>query len=82
MLAIYDAFMILCVYAQNIVVWIGSKANMFERQKVREIAMLIRDTERNGKAHIIDVREGEEPVEMVKVTNNTSIPLKMLFGSF
>ncbi|TRY81538.1 hypothetical protein DNTS_012067 [Danionella cerebrum] len=51
---------------EDIVVWIGSKANMFERQKVREIAMLIRDTDRNGKAHIIDVREGEEPVEMVK----------------
>uniref|UniRef100_A0A673KK62 Macrophage-capping protein n=1 Tax=Sinocyclocheilus rhinocerous TaxID=307959 RepID=A0A673KK62_9TELE len=46
--------------------WSGSKANMFERQKVREIAMLIRDTERNGKAHIIDVTEGEEPLEMVQ----------------
>lgn len=53
---------------------------MFERQKVREIAMLIRDTERNGKAHIIDVTEGEETLEMVQVTN-TRIPLKMLFES-
>jgi len=58
-----------CVYVQTIVAWSGSKANMFERQKVREIAMLIRDTERNGKAHIIDVTEGEEPLEMVQVTN-------------
>lgn len=53
---------------------------MFERQKVREIAMLIRDTERNGKAHITDVTEGEETLEMVQVTN-TCIPLKMLFES-
>lgn len=51
---------------ETIVAWSGSKANMFERQKVREIAMLIRDTERNGKAHIIDVTEGEEPLEMVQ----------------
>ncbi|XP_056602586.1 capping protein (actin filament), gelsolin-like a [Triplophysa dalaica] len=51
---------------ETIVAWSGSKANMFERQKVREIAMLIRDTERNGKACIIDVIEGEEPLEMVQ----------------
>ncbi|KTG04939.1 hypothetical protein cypCar_00002453 [Cyprinus carpio] len=51
---------------KTIVAWSGTKANMFERQKVREIAMLIRDTERNGKAHIIDVTEGEEPLEMVQ----------------
>ncbi|XP_026066404.1 macrophage-capping protein [Carassius auratus] len=51
---------------ETIVTWRGSKANMFERQKVREIAMLIRDTERNGKAQIIDVTEGEEPLEMVQ----------------
>lgn len=70
----------MCVYAQTIVAWSGSKANMFERQKVREIAMLIRDTERNGKAHITDVTEGEETLEMVQVTN-TCIPLKMLFES-
>lgn len=48
-------------------------ANMFEKQKVREIASLIRDTERNGKACIIDVNEGEEPEEMLKV--NTVVVL-------
>lgn len=57
----------MCVCDQTIVAWSGSKANMFERQKVREIAMLIRDTERNGKARIIDVIEGEESLEMVQV---------------
>lgn len=47
--------------------WSGSKANIFEKQKVREIASLIRDTERHGKARIIDTSEGEEPEEMLKV---------------
>uniref|UniRef100_A0AAY4EFP0 Macrophage-capping protein n=2 Tax=Denticeps clupeoides TaxID=299321 RepID=A0AAY4EFP0_9TELE len=52
---------------ETIVSWSGSKANMFERQKVREIAALIRDTERNGKARITDAIEGEEPLEMIQV---------------
>ncbi|XP_030648920.1 macrophage-capping protein-like [Chanos chanos] len=50
-----------------IVSWTGSQSNMFERQKVREIAALIRDTERNGKAHITHTAEGEEPLEMIEV---------------
>ncbi|KAM4611308.1 capping protein (actin filament), gelsolin-like b isoform 1-T1 [Polymixia lowei] len=52
---------------ETIVSWIGSQANMFEKQKVREIASLIRDTERHGKACIVDITEGEEPPEMIKV---------------
>ena len=52
---------------QTIVSWIGSQANIFEKQKVREIASLIRDTERHGKARIMDTCEGEEPEEMLKV---------------
>lgn len=52
---------------ETIVSWSGSKANIFEKQKVREIASLIRDTERHGKARIIDTSEGEEPEEMLKV---------------
>ncbi|KAG9351698.1 hypothetical protein JZ751_022949 [Albula glossodonta] len=52
---------------ETIVSWIGSQANMFEKQKVREIALLIRDTERHGKAHITHVSEGEEPPEMLQV---------------
>lgn len=47
--------------------WIGSQANIFEKQKVREIASLIRDTDRHGKARIVDANEGEEPEEMLKV---------------
>lgn len=53
---------------QTIVSWIGSQANIFEKQKVREIASLIRDTDRHGKARIVDISEGEEPEEMLKVS--------------
>ncbi|KAA8579122.1 hypothetical protein FQN60_007242 [Etheostoma spectabile] len=56
---------------ETIVSWIGSQANIFEKQKVREIASLIRDTERHGKARIVDSNEGEEPEEMLKVSNAT-----------
>ncbi|CAJ1086198.1 macrophage-capping protein [Xyrichtys novacula] len=52
---------------ETIVSWIGSQANIFEKQKVREIASLIRDTDRHGKAKIMDTNEGEEPEEMLKV---------------
>ncbi|XP_060887105.1 capping protein (actin filament), gelsolin-like b [Labrus mixtus] len=52
---------------ETIVSWIGSQANIFEKQKVREIASLIRDTDRHGKARIVDTSEGEEPEEMLKV---------------
>uniref|UniRef100_A0AAQ4RWQ3 Macrophage-capping protein n=1 Tax=Gasterosteus aculeatus aculeatus TaxID=481459 RepID=A0AAQ4RWQ3_GASAC len=52
---------------ETIVSWIGSQANIFEKQKVREIASLIRDTDRHGKARIVDSSEGDEPEEMLKV---------------
>ncbi|XP_071765557.2 capping protein (actin filament), gelsolin-like b [Centroberyx gerrardi] len=52
---------------ETIMSWIGSQANIFEKQKVREIASLIRDTDRHGKARIVDICEGEEPPEMLKV---------------
>uniref|UniRef100_A0A673FG78 Macrophage-capping protein-like n=1 Tax=Sinocyclocheilus rhinocerous TaxID=307959 RepID=A0A673FG78_9TELE len=52
---------------ETIVSWIGSQANIFEKQKVREIAALIRDTERHGKAQITNISEGEETQEMLQV---------------
>ncbi|XP_062858920.1 capping protein (actin filament), gelsolin-like b [Trichomycterus rosablanca] len=52
---------------EKIVSWVGSQANIFEKQKVREIATLIRDTDRHGKAEITLVNEGEETPEMQKV---------------
>ena len=39
---------------------------------VREIASLIRDTDRHGKARIVDINEGEETPEMLKVTTVTA----------
>lgn len=56
--------------------WIGSKANIFEKQKVREIATLIRDTERHGKAQITNINEGEETQEMLQVTTGQCILAK------
>lgn len=52
---------------ETILSWTGSQANIFEKQKVREIASLIRDTDRHGKARVVDTCEGEEPEEMLKV---------------
>ncbi|KAJ8401743.1 hypothetical protein AAFF_G00377140 [Aldrovandia affinis] len=52
---------------ETIVSWIGSQANVFEKRKVREIALLIRDTDKRGKAHIADLAEGEETPEMLQV---------------
>ncbi|KAL6486772.1 hypothetical protein MHYP_G00033980 [Metynnis hypsauchen] len=52
---------------QIIVSWSGSKANLFEKQKVQEISALIRDSERNGKAQIQHLSEGEESQEMIQV---------------
>ncbi|KAJ8342978.1 hypothetical protein SKAU_G00329060 [Synaphobranchus kaupii] len=52
---------------ETILSWVGSQANMFEKQKVREIAMLIRDTDKHGKARIIHVSEGEETPKMLQV---------------
>ncbi|KAI1898834.1 hypothetical protein AGOR_G00076430 [Albula goreensis] len=60
-----------------IVSWTGSQANIFEKQKVQEIAALIRDTERHSKVRITAVSEGEETPEMLKVLG----PMPSLKGS-
>lgn len=39
---------------------------------MREIASLIRDTDRHGKARIVDANEGEEPEEMLKVRTDSN----------
>ena len=64
----HGAFVFFGLFFQTILSWIGSKANIFEKQMVREIASLIRDTDRHGKARIVDINEGEETPEMLKVT--------------
>ncbi|KAI5615806.1 capping protein (actin filament), gelsolin-like a, partial [Silurus asotus] len=63
---------------QLIISWSGCKSSVFERQKVHQIAALIRDTERKGKAHINDVTQGEEPLEMVQVLG----PIPVIKDSF
>uniref|UniRef100_A0A3B4BFH5 Gelsolin-like domain-containing protein n=1 Tax=Periophthalmus magnuspinnatus TaxID=409849 RepID=A0A3B4BFH5_9GOBI len=44
----------------TIISWIGSQANIFEKQKVREIASLIRDTDRHGKAKIVKINKTKD----------------------
>uniref|UniRef100_A0A4W6FC46 Scinderin like b n=1 Tax=Lates calcarifer TaxID=8187 RepID=A0A4W6FC46_LATCA len=41
--------------------WCGSECNRFERLKASEVAIDIRDNERNGRAKLHMVEEGEEP---------------------
>ncbi|XP_059365789.1 scinderin-like [Carassius carassius] len=47
--------------------WCGSKCNKFERLKAAQVATGIRDNERNGRARLVVVEEGQEPKEMIKV---------------
>lgn len=61
--------------------WIGSQANIFEKQKVREIASLIRDTDRHGKARIVDANEGEEPEEMIKVNKFSWFVVRLFYSA-
>ncbi|KAJ8415954.1 hypothetical protein AAFF_G00405110 [Aldrovandia affinis] len=47
--------------------WCGSKCNKFERLKAVQVAVGIRDNERNGRAKLITVEEGTEPHGITKV---------------
>ncbi|KAK2895486.1 scinderin like b [Channa argus] len=49
-----------------IIQWCGSDCNRFERLKASEVAIGIRDNERNGRAKLQMVEEGEEPAEMTE----------------
>lgn len=50
-----------------IITWCGAKSNILERNKARDLAMAIRDSERKGKAKVEIVADGEEPAEMIAV---------------
>nr|XP_036868071.1 macrophage-capping protein isoform X2 [Manis javanica] len=52
---------------QNIFTWCGAKSNILERNKARDLALAIRDSERQGKARVEIVTDGEEPAEMIQV---------------
>ncbi|XP_032094038.1 adseverin [Thamnophis elegans] len=47
--------------------WCGSTCNKYERLKATQVAVGIRDNERNGRAQLIVVDEGSEPRELLKV---------------
>uniref|UniRef100_A0A6J0UEY8 Macrophage-capping protein n=1 Tax=Pogona vitticeps TaxID=103695 RepID=A0A6J0UEY8_9SAUR len=52
---------------ENIFTWYGVKSNILERNKARDLAIAIRDSERKGKAKVEIVADGEEPAEMTAV---------------
>ncbi|XP_001364175.1 macrophage-capping protein [Monodelphis domestica] len=51
----------------TIFVWCGGKSNILERNKAQDLALAIRDSERQGKAQVEIVTDGEEPSEMIQV---------------
>lgn len=46
--------------------------NKFERVKAAQVAAGIRDNERNGRAQLVVVEEGQEPPQMSEVTDKMS----------
>uniref|UniRef100_A0A672MBK7 Adseverin-like n=1 Tax=Sinocyclocheilus grahami TaxID=75366 RepID=A0A672MBK7_SINGR len=48
--------------------WCGSDCNRFERLKASQLAIDIRDNERNGRAKLIMVEDGAEPDALTKVS--------------
>uniref|UniRef100_A0A8D2LJA4 Macrophage-capping protein n=2 Tax=Varanus komodoensis TaxID=61221 RepID=A0A8D2LJA4_VARKO len=52
---------------ETIFTWCGAKSNILERNKARDLATAIRDSERKGKAKVEIIADGEEPPEMTAV---------------
>ncbi|MBN3284555.1 GELS protein, partial [Polyodon spathula] len=52
---------------KNIYQWCGSECNRYERLKASEVAIGIRDNERNGRGKILMLEEGDEPEEIIRV---------------
>nr|XP_057923577.1 scinderin like b isoform X1 [Doryrhamphus excisus] len=52
---------------KDIYQWCGSECNRFERLKASQVAIDIRDNERNGRAKLYMVEEGEEPAAIIEV---------------
>ncbi|KAL8165238.1 UNVERIFIED_CONTAM: hypothetical protein K2H54_035961 [Gekko kuhli] len=55
---------------QEIYQWCGSTCNKYERLKATQVAVGIRDNERNGRAQLIVVDEGSEPKELIKTVDS------------
>ncbi|XP_028988715.1 gelsolin-like [Betta splendens] len=51
---------------KDIYQWCGSECNRFERLKASEVAIDIRDNERNGRAKLHIVEDGSEPEEVLQ----------------
>lgn len=49
--------------------WCGSECNRFERLKASQVAIDIRDNERNGRAKVHMVEEDSEPDAVLQVRN-------------
>ncbi|XP_028927247.1 adseverin isoform X1 [Ornithorhynchus anatinus] len=47
--------------------WCGSSCNKYERLKASQVAVGIRDNERNGRARLVVVEEDSEPPQLLKV---------------
>uniref|UniRef100_A0A8C6U295 Scinderin like b n=1 Tax=Neogobius melanostomus TaxID=47308 RepID=A0A8C6U295_9GOBI len=58
---------------KDIYQWCGSECNRYERLKASEVAIGIRDNERNGRAKLHLLEEGEEPEDFNKV-DTISVP--------
>uniref|UniRef100_A0A8C8RCX2 Macrophage-capping protein n=1 Tax=Pelusios castaneus TaxID=367368 RepID=A0A8C8RCX2_9SAUR len=64
--------------------WCGSTCNKYERLKANQVAVGIRDNERNGRSQLIVTEEGSEPRELIKVLGTrpvlpwTDLDLKLL----
>ncbi|KAI1883122.1 hypothetical protein AGOR_G00241980 [Albula goreensis] len=50
---------------KDIYQWCGSECNRFERLKASQVAIDIRDNERNGRAKLHMVEDGAEPQELI-----------------
>uniref|UniRef100_A0AAY4B2L1 Macrophage-capping protein n=1 Tax=Denticeps clupeoides TaxID=299321 RepID=A0AAY4B2L1_9TELE len=50
---------------KDIYQWCGSECNRFERLKASQVAIDIRDNERNGRANLKMVEEGDEPQAII-----------------
>uniref|UniRef100_A0AAQ4P0P8 Scinderin like b n=1 Tax=Gasterosteus aculeatus aculeatus TaxID=481459 RepID=A0AAQ4P0P8_GASAC len=55
---------------KDIYQWCGSECNRFERLKASGVGIDIRDNERNGRAKLHMVEEGEEPAAIIEVTQS------------
>uniref|UniRef100_A0A8C2BQP9 Macrophage-capping protein n=1 Tax=Cyprinus carpio TaxID=7962 RepID=A0A8C2BQP9_CYPCA len=57
---------------KDIYQWCGSECNRFERLKASEVAIGIRDNERNGRASLQMVEDGAEPEAVLATTDRSN----------